>query len=124
VIQGNYLITGDLSFYTPKNIEEGYYLSAVLNSSVLTEQVNIRKSSRHIFKLPFSIPIKIFDKENPNHMRISNLGRKAERKVKDFIKVLSQDNSKFPSKYKLQKFLGKELDNLLTEIDDLVIKEF
>jgi len=124
VIQGDYLITGDLSFYSPKSIEEGYYLSAVLNSSVLTKQVNIRKSSRHIFKLPFSIPIKIFDNKNPNHLRISELGRRAEKKVKKSIKLLSQEKSKFPSKFKLQKGLSKKLGNLLSEINELVTEEF
>ncbi|MHA1458923.1 MAG: hypothetical protein ACTSQR_04580, partial [Promethearchaeota archaeon] len=50
VVQGDFLITGDLSFYSTNNMNEAYYLSAILNSPLMTKQVQIKKSSRHIFK--------------------------------------------------------------------------
>ncbi|MFX0036823.1 MAG: class I SAM-dependent DNA methyltransferase, partial [Candidatus Hermodarchaeota archaeon] len=74
VLQGNFLITGDLSFYNTNNLEEAHYLSAILNSNIITEQIRIIKSSRHIFKLPLDFPIKKFNSHDPNHKKLAELG--------------------------------------------------
>ena len=64
VVQGDFLITGDLSFYATDTLEEAYYLSAILNSNLLNEQIKIKKSSRHIFKIPFENPIQEYNKND------------------------------------------------------------
>ncbi|MFX0031306.1 MAG: class I SAM-dependent DNA methyltransferase [Promethearchaeota archaeon] len=124
VIQGDYLITGDLCFYDTQTLEEAYYLSAILNSPLINKQVKIKKSSRHIFKIPLDNPIKKFNTDNENHRILANLGKKgqiiSERIYKNFIRTLKQ----IPSKMKLQKILNRELKQLLTEIDKFVLKEF
>ena len=35
IIQGDYIITGDLSFYDTQSLDEAYYLSAILNSPLM-----------------------------------------------------------------------------------------
>ena len=37
VVQGDFIVTGDLSFYSTDNLNEAYYLSAVLNSPLITK---------------------------------------------------------------------------------------
>jgi len=123
VIQGDFLITGDLSFYNTTNLNEAYYLSAILNSNILTEQIKIMKRSRHIFKLPFNISIRNYNLENFVHQELAKLGEKGQEIAHSTIKnVLKKNKDKF-SKYKIQNFLNKELKPILNQVDELLIKE-
>jgi hypothetical protein len=120
VVQGDFLITGDLSFFSTDNINEAYYLSAILNSPLLTYQVQIKKSSRHIFKLPFEIPIKIFDDTNKNHLELANLARKAHKMSESLTLEMLKRNSENVSKIKIQKVLGENLAPILRQIDKIL----
>ena len=124
VILGDYLITGDLSFYNAKNLEEAYYLSAILNSPLMNKQIRIKKSSRHIFKIPFENAIKIFNPEDGNHKLLADLGKKGEMISKSIYETLIKRENRAPSKLKIQKSVDKELRRLLNQIDKIVIKEF
>ncbi|MFX1278921.1 MAG: N-6 DNA methylase [Promethearchaeota archaeon] len=123
VIQGNFIITGDLSFFDTPNLDEAYYLSAVLNSNILTEQIKIMKSSRHIFKLPFNVPIKKYDTENFNHRQLAKLSKKGHEIALSSISNILINNKEKASKIKIQKILNKELKLILNQIDEFVIKE-
>ena len=124
VVQGDFLITGDLSFYATDNLKEAYYLSAVLNSNLLNEQIKIKKSSRHIFKIPFEIPIQKYNENYESHQILAQLGIQGEIIAKDLIKALSLKNSEPMSRYKLQKILAEKLEPLLTEIDEFLKPQF
>jgi hypothetical protein len=119
VIVGDYLVTGDLSFYITNNLDEAFYLSSILNSNLMSKQVKIRKSSRHIFKIPFEIPIKIYNPRVQNHRKLAELGMEcyniAKKTVKDIIK---KDNNNV-SKIKLQKALKLTLKSSLNQIDEI-----
>lgn len=123
IVQGDFIITGDLSFYDTQNLNEAYYLSAILNSTLMTNQVQIMKSSRHIFKIPFNLPIKKFNPSNQNHQELVKLGKRGEQiariTVHEFL-----DNNNNCSKIKIQNILNTELANLLTQIDEIVKNEF
>lgn len=124
VIKGNYLITGDLSFYTTKNLDEAYYLSAILNSNILSQQIKIMRSSRHIFKLPFEIPINKFDVKNHIHIKLATLAKKGEEIVKnEIINDFKKKNIKL-SRKKIQNIITNKLDFIFKEIDECVIHEF
>lgn len=123
VIQGDYLITGDLSFYNTNDINEAYYLSAILNSNVLTEQIKIMKSSRHIFKLPFNIPISKFDPDNKTHQKIVELGKMGIKIAKNAISKAYKNNANKPTKLKVQKLLISKLKTILSQIGELFIKD-
>ena len=124
VIQGDYLVTGDLSFFHTSNLNEAYYLSAVLNSNLLTEQIKIMKSSRHIFKLPFNISIKKYDAGNQNHQKLAKLGKEGQDIATSLVKKTLKTNENNYSKYKIQKILSQELKFILNQIGNLVINEF
>ena len=120
VVQGDFLITGDLSFFSTDNINEAYYLSAILNSPLLTYQVQIKKSSRHIFKLPFDIPIKIFDETNKNHLKLAYLARRAHKLSESITLEIIERNSGNISKIKIQKVLNENLAPILKQIDTIL----
>ena len=123
VVQGDFLVTGDLSFFSTNNISEAYYLSAILNSPLLTAQVQIKKSSRHIFKIPFDIPIKIFDETNKYHLKLANLAKEAHKLSKSLTFEMLERTSKNISKIKIQKILKENLAHILNQIDETLANE-
>ena len=122
VVQGNFIITGDLSFYATQSLDEAYYLSSILNSKIITNQVQIMKSSRHIFKIPFNIPIKKFNPSNQNHQILVELGKRGEEIAKNTVDKYIINNDF--SKKKIQNLLYVELANILTQIDEILDNEF
>ncbi|MFX1549636.1 MAG: class I SAM-dependent DNA methyltransferase [Promethearchaeota archaeon] len=124
VIQGNFLITGDLTFFDTEDLEEAFYLSAILNSNLLTDQVKIMKSSRHIFKLPLDIPIKKFDPKNSNHLKLTELARKGQALAKQSINTFIENNTRNYTKIKIQNVLSEKVKPILVEIDDILRREF
>jgi SAM-dependent methyltransferase len=123
VIQGDFIITGDLSFYSTDNLNEAYYLSAVLNSPLMTKQVKIKKSSRHIFKIPFEVPIKKFDINDKNHLKLAELAKKAQQISKAITIGMLKKNNNNISKIKIQKTLSNNLSLILKQIDDILNNE-
>jgi hypothetical protein len=117
VITDNYLVTGDLSFFDTNDINEAYYLSAILNSKVMNEQIRIKKSSRHIFKIPLGIPIPPYNKKDKIHLDLANLGKIGHQKAKKIVESTLNKNPR-TSKFKLQKILEKKLKSIFTEIDE------
>lgn len=118
VIVGDYLVTGDLSFYTTNNLDEAYYLSSILNSNLMSKQVKIRKSSRHIFKIPFEIPIKMYNPRIQNHRKLAELGMECHNLAKKTVKeIIEKDNNNL-SKIKLQNALKLTLRSSLKQIDE------
>ena len=123
VVQGDFLITGDLCFYDTDNLEEAYYLSAILNSNLMTKQIKIIKSSRHIFKLPLEFPIKKFESRNPTHQRLAELGKKSETIAIDAVNAYKENNKTNYTKFKIQSLLNERLKPLIGEIDEILIRE-
>jgi len=123
VVQGDFLITGDLSFYSTNNMNEAYYLSAILNSPLMTRQVQIKKSSRHIFKIPFEIPIKIYDRNNENHRKLAELAKKAHKISETTTLELKRKHNHTISKNKIQSILSKDLAPILNEIDEILTND-
>jgi len=124
VVQGNFLITGDLSFYDTENLEEAFYLSVILNSDLLTKQVKIMKSSRHIFKLPLDIPIQKFDPKNITHHKLAELGEKGQTIAIQSINTFIENNKGNYTKFKIQNMLSEKLNPILVQIDEILMKEF
>ncbi|MHA1194315.1 MAG: hypothetical protein ACTSP9_18870 [Promethearchaeota archaeon] len=123
VIEGDFLVTGDLSFYDTTNIEEAYYLSSVLNSRFINKQIKIRKSSRHIFKKPFETPIPKFDIINDQHRKLADLGRESHKIAKLTLRDFDIINQS-PSKFKIQEKLKRTLKSTLDQIDEILTIKF
>ncbi|MHA1915091.1 MAG: HsdM family class I SAM-dependent methyltransferase [Promethearchaeota archaeon] len=122
VVQGDFLITGDLSFFATENLDEAFYLSAILNSPLLTKQIRIVKSSRHIFKLPLDFPIQKYDENNSDHQRLVNLGKKGQTLSQKTISSVKK-NLRI-SKMKIQNILEKKLKTVFSQIDEILMREF
>jgi len=100
-------------------VNEAYYLSAILNSPLMTKQVQIKKSSRHIFKIPFEIPIKIYDENNENHRNLAELAEKAHQISETSTLKLKKIKNRVISKNKLQSILIRDLAPILIRIDEI-----
>ncbi|MFW9901527.1 MAG: class I SAM-dependent DNA methyltransferase [Candidatus Thorarchaeota archaeon] len=123
VVQGDFLITGDLSFYDTDNLEEAFYLSAILNSTMMTKQVDIIRSSRHIFKLPLEFPIKKFDKKNPNHQKLAELGKKGQEIAKKIIQSHKEMKERTFTKARIQININEKLKPIFSQIDELLLNQ-
>jgi len=123
VVEGDFLITGDLSFYDTNDLNEAYYLSAILNSNILSEQIKIMKSSRHIFKLPFNIPIKKFDPENIDHQKLVELGKEGEKIAEKAIIQTQKIEKEDITKRKIQGIISTKLKLIFNQIDELLIRD-
>lgn len=119
VIQGDYIISGDLSYYTTLDLDEAYYLSAILNSPLITEQIRIIKSSRHIFKKPFNFPIKRFNPHKKYHQILVNLGKEGEKSAQ-IVKNNLLKKKKIISKFLFKEELNRKISQTLNEIDKIV----
>ena len=79
-------IVGSENYYfSTDSKEEAYFLSAVLNSPSLTNNIKLIKSSRHIHKRPFSFPIPIYDENNDLHNQLAKLAMECETSVRDLL---------------------------------------
>ncbi len=123
VLQGSCLVTGDLSFYSTSDLNEAYYLTAILNSSVVGRQIEIKKSSRHIFKLPFEFPIEKYDPSKENHYKLSNLGKAGEITAKSTINELLRVKTSKSLKIAIQSSLKQSLSPLILEINEILKQE-
>jgi hypothetical protein len=80
------LIIGSENYYfSTDSKEEAYYLSSLLNSPILSKNIKLIKSSRHIHKRPFSFPIPLFDEKNKDHLELARVGKKNQAVVQDFV---------------------------------------
>ncbi len=123
VIQGDFLITGDLSFYDTDDLEEAFYLSAILNSNLMTKQVDIIRSSRHIFKLPLDFPIKKYNTKNPDHQKLAELGKKGQEITKQTIQAYKEMKEEKYTKVKIQNITNEKLKPILSQIDEILISQ-
>jgi hypothetical protein len=104
------IICSENYYYSTNSLNEAYYLSAILNSPILSQNIKLIKSSRHIHKRPFSFPIPIYEAENETHRRLAKKARKYHTIVQD----LASNNPKI-SPEKVRVFLHKKL----LKIDDI-----
>ncbi|MFO7797601.1 MAG: N-6 DNA methylase [Promethearchaeati archaeon] len=72
-------------YYATDQKNEAYYLTAILNSPILTKYIKMIKSSRHIHKRPFSFPIPIYDNKNESHYKLAHKGKKYTSYAHDIV---------------------------------------
>jgi hypothetical protein len=69
-----------------ERLEEGYYLTAILNSSTVNTLIKPQQSrglwgERDIHKKPLGLRIPLYDPRNRQHQRLAELGEAAQRQV-------------------------------------------
>ena len=77
------IISHQLYRVETKNLEEAYYLAAILNSDTLKNSfLNCCHTDRDFTTFHFQkIPIKRYDDKNKHHQTLATLGKKAEQEA-------------------------------------------
>ncbi len=130
------LINDTLYRYDTDREDEAYYLVAVLNSSVLDKLIKPVQSRgqfgpRDIHKKPLEFPIPKYNPNNDIHRRLSELGKKATRKVYELLPnilrkfgydvKLRQRGFLMPQEVgRVRGVVRSEIQDLINEIDSLV----
>lgn len=109
----NIIVASENYYYSTNSQNEAYFLATVLNSPVLSKNIKLIKSSRHIHKRPFSFPIPIYDNANEDHRILAKKGNKYHTIVQDLV----ANNPKINSD-KIRIFFHKKL----IKIDELTTK--
>ncbi|MBD3228973.1 MAG: N-6 DNA methylase [Candidatus Lokiarchaeota archaeon] len=97
VVDKNILLDYTLLYHQTPNIDECYYLCAILNSSFLNENLKIIKSSRHFVKRPFKFNIPEYNPSIDHHCKLKELARKCEdiikknKKIKNFTPKIKSE---------------------------------
>ena len=90
IITEPFLIDNSLYFYPTNNINEAYYLLGILNSTIMTQFLEMigstgsRGSLRNIHKNPYNFPIEKFN-DSEDHLNIANLSKSLEQISEKFI---------------------------------------
>lgn len=84
-------------YYETDELEEAYYLSAVLNSDVMNQKIKSFQAEgdfgkRHIQKLPLEFPIPTFDPDNSKHQELVQIAKRGEEKA---LKILPELEEKY-----------------------------
>jgi len=79
------VICSENYYFSTDSLNEAHYLSAIFNSPVLSKNIKLIKSSRHIHKRPFSFPIPLYDSDNDIHRKLAKKSRKYHSIVQDLV---------------------------------------
>ena len=79
------VICSENYYFSTDSLNEAHYLSAIFNSPVLSKNIKLIKSSRHIHKRPFSFPIPLYDNNNDIHRKLAKKSQKYHSIVQDLV---------------------------------------
>ena len=101
------VICSENYYFSTNSLNEAHYLCAIFNSPVLSKNIKLIKSSRHIHKRPFSFPIPLYDNDNDIHRKLAKKSRKYHSIVQDLV-----FNNKNITAEKVRIFLNPKLIKL------------
>ncbi len=110
----NIIICSENYYFSTNSINEAHYLSAIFNSPVISKNIKVIKSSRHIHKRPFSFPIPLYDNDNEIHRKLAKKSQKYHSIVQDLV-----FNNKNITSEKVRTFINiklKKLDILTKQV--------
>lgn len=107
-------------FYETNDMDEAYYICAVLNSNVINDAIKPFQprglwGEREIQRRPFMFPIRRFDRNSKLHVSLAELGKACHAKVFS-IELIER------SAAGLRKKAKEAVKNELKEIDKLVLR--
>ena len=109
------IIGSENYYYSTSSQYEAYYLSAILNAPVLSKNIKIIKSSRHLHKRPFSFAIPLYDDSNPIHRSLGTKAKKYHTVVQDLV----LNNPKISTE-KIRMFIHPKLNKLDSLVNEIV----
>jgi hypothetical protein len=113
----NIIVDSEIYYFSTESMNEAYFLSAILNSPIISKYIKLIKSSRHIHKRPFSFNIPTFDDKDENHRILAKKAYKYQTIVQD----LTYNNPNITSK-KVRLFLHPKLAKLDYLTEKVVLK--
>ena len=111
------IICSENYYYSTDSQNEAHYLSAIFNSPILSKNIKLIKSSRHIHKRPFSFPIPLYDDKNDLHRKLAKKSQKYHTIVQDLV----FNNPKI-SPEKVRTFIYQKLMKLDSLTKEVVFK--
>jgi len=114
-IKKDIIIGSENYYYSTSSEYEAYYLSGILNSPIMSKNIKLIKSSRHIHKRPFLFPIPLFSNKNEDHRKIAQKARLYHTLVSDIV----QNNPNITSR-KIRTLISHKL-NKLDKITEKVV---
>jgi hypothetical protein len=137
-VKNGVVVESTLYHYETNNVDEAYYLVAILNSSVLDELIKPMQSKgefgeRDIHKKPLEFPIPRYDPNNDVHRCLSELGRKASEIVqrllpqilsqREYDRKLTERGALTPQEVAtVRREIRERLKAIIQQIDDLVVE--
>jgi len=111
------IICSENYYYSTDSQNEAYYLSAIFNSPIVSKNIKLIKSSRHIHKRPFLFPIPEYDNDNEIHRRLAKKSQKYQSIVQDLV----YNNPKITPE-KVRAFINRKLSKLDNMTKEVVFK--
>lgn len=116
----SFVAESDTWIFESDNENEAHYLCSLLNSDVLNEAVRPLQTrglygERDIHRRPFLFNIPIYDPNNTNHLRLSEISKNQHEIVKKLRSSIQSKGITGP-RLRIKKILAKEIK----EIDELV----
>jgi len=134
------IIESTLYWFETDDINEAYYLAAILNSHILDELIKPMQSKgqfgeRDIHKKPLEFPIPKYNENNDVHRKLAVLGKEASEKVCNILpnllkeygydKKLKEHGTLLPQEVgRLRSAIREEIKDILDQIDELVLQLF
>lgn len=112
------IVDSENYYLSTDSLNEAYYLSMILNSSILSKNIKLIKSSRHIHKRPFLFNIPLYSETNEIHRRLAKKGYKYQTIVQD----LASNNPKITSE-KVRIFLHRKLDKINSFLEEIIFNK-
>ena len=132
------IVESTLYHYETNDINEAYYLVAILNSSILDQLIKPMQSrgkfgERDIHKKPLEFPIPKYNPDNEIHKCLSELGKKASEIAQRLLplilsqhgydKKLAERGVLMPQEVAtVRREIRESLKDLIQQIDDLVVE--
>ena len=123
------LIESTLYSYETNNVDEAFYLAAIFNSKILDDLIKPFQSkgfggaARDIHKKPLEYPFPKFNKDNPLHQKISELGKSTTKKAKKLLPSVMSKHG-YDKRYKTRGTLvPMEIGSLRTWIRNELYEE-
>ncbi|MFX1574182.1 MAG: class I SAM-dependent DNA methyltransferase [Promethearchaeota archaeon] len=88
------IIGSENYYYSTDSENEANFLSAIFNAPILSKNIKLVKSSRHIHKRPFIFPIPLYNKNNGLHKELAKKAKKYHTIVQDLFLNNPKINSK------------------------------
>ena len=130
VMENNFTASGLFAdsttyWFDTESEKEAYYLSSILNSKILDEKIKPHQArgafggARHIHKIPLSFGIPQYNKKNPLHNELADLGKQCHQKTPKILQSLSLN-----SIGKIRSIIRDELSPEYKKIDKIVSQFF